>query len=103
MIAGWSEADASLDPDPPRYMQPYFSNSTEAARGFRDLGRAWIQLGKQTRNAELSAWGERLVRESDQLQTDIQNAIARSLLHDGSETILPSIAGVREPFHVVVP
>ena len=38
MIAGWSEADACLDPDPPRYMQPYFSNSTEAARGFRDLG-----------------------------------------------------------------
>jgi hypothetical protein len=24
MIAGWSEADASLDPDPMRYMQPYF-------------------------------------------------------------------------------
>ena len=38
MIAGWSEADASLDANPARYMQPYFSNSTEASRGFRDLG-----------------------------------------------------------------
>jgi hypothetical protein len=38
MISGWSEADACLDPDPPCYMQPYLSNSTEAARGFEDLG-----------------------------------------------------------------
>ena len=41
MISGWSEADACLDPDPGWYMQPYFSNSTEAARGFRDLGLVW--------------------------------------------------------------
>jgi hypothetical protein len=103
MLAGWSEADASLDPDPPRYMQPYFSNSTEAARGFRDLGRVWTRIGKQTHSAELVKWGELLVGESEQLQTDIQNAISRSLLHEGSETILPSIAGVKEPFHIAVP
>jgi len=103
MIAGWSEADACLDPDPPRYMQPYFSNSTEAARGFRDLGQVWMKIGKQRKNAEMAAWGERLIRESKELRTDIQNAISRSLLKDGSETILPSIAGVKEPFHVVVP
>jgi len=103
MIAGWSEADACLDPDPPRYMQPYFSNSTEAARGFRDLGQVWEKIGKQRKHAEMAAWGERLIRESNELQTDIQNAISRSLLQDGSETILPSIAGVKEPFHVVVP
>ena len=50
MIAGWSEADACLDADPPRYMQPYFSNSTEAARGFRDLGFVWEMIGKKTGN-----------------------------------------------------
>ena len=103
MLAGWSEADASLDPDPPRYMQPYFSNSAEAAQGFRDLGRVWSGIGKQTHSTELVTWGERLVRESTELQSDLQTSISRSLLHDGSETILPSIAGVKEPFHVVVP
>ena len=66
MIAGWSEADACLDPDPPRYMQPYFSNSTEAARGFRDLGRVWKQIGKERNNAGLRAWGQRLERESQE-------------------------------------
>ena len=103
MIAGWSEADACLDPDPPRYMQPYFSNSTEAARGFRDLGRVWKRIGEQRKSPALIAWGDRLLRESGELQTDIQNAISRSLLKIDGETILPSIAGVQEPFHVVVP
>ncbi|MBI3475300.1 MAG: hypothetical protein HY010_06185 [Acidobacteria bacterium] len=103
MIAGWSEADACLDADPPRYMQPYFSNSTEAARGFRDLGQVWVKIGQQTKNEELSAWGKRLVAESKELQADIQNAITKSYLKVDGETILPSIAGVKEPFHVVVP
>ena len=102
MIAGWSEADACLDPDPPRYMQPYFSNSTEAARGFRDLGRAWVKIGEQTNSEDLTAWGRRLIRESEELRVDIENAISRSLLKEDGETILPAIAGVREPFHVVV-
>ena len=103
MIAGWSEADACLDPDPPRYMQPYFSNSTEAARGFRDLGQVWVKIGKDVNRAELVSWGAQLIRESEELRADIEKAISRSLLHDDGETILPSIAGVKEPFHVVVP
>jgi len=103
MLAGWSEADASLDPDPPRYMQPYFSNSAEAAQGFRDLGRVWSRIGKKQHSIELVSWGDRLVRESTELQSDLQTSISRSLLHNGGETILPSIAGVKDPFHIVVP
>jgi hypothetical protein len=103
MIAGWSEADACLDADPPRYMQPYFSNSTEAARGFRDLGRVWEKIGKQGGNAELTKWGQQLFRESEELQKDIQTSISRSIIQSEGKNVLPSIAGVKEPFHVVVP
>ena len=103
MIAGWSEADACLDPDPPRYMQPYFSNSTEAARGFRDLGLAWERIGKQTGDAHLTEWGRYLLRESEDLQNDIQTAISRSILQSQGKPVLPSIAGVKEPFHLAVP
>lgn len=103
MIAGWSEADACLDADPPRYMQPYFSNSAEAARGFRDLGQVWKKIGTQSSNTELTAWGERLVRESEELQKDLQAAISRSILQSDAKPVLPSIAGVKEPFHIVVP
>ncbi len=102
MIAGWSEADACLDADPPRYMQPYFSNSTEAARGFRDLGMVWQSIGRKAGNAELTAWGKRLVHEAAELRKDIDTSISRSLLTVDGETILPSIAGVKEPFHVTV-
>ncbi len=103
MIAGWSEADSCLDPEPQRYMQPYFSNSTEAARGFRDIGRAWQQVGRARHDAALVAWGERLQREARELRADLDRSLARSLLEVDGEQVLPAIAGVREPFHVAVP
>jgi hypothetical protein len=103
MIAGWSEADASLDPEPQRYMQPYFSNSTEAARGFRDLGHVWEKIGAQQKDGSLRAWGRRLQREAVELRKDIDAAISRSILTVDGERILPAIAGVKEPFHIVVP
>jgi len=103
MIAGWSEADACLDPQPDRYMQPYFSNSTEAARGFRDLGRVWQKIGRQKSDPALIAWGRRLQREAAELRADIQQSVQRSILTVDGEKILPSIAGVKEPFHIVVP
>lgn len=98
MIAGWSEADACLDPDPSRYMQPYFSNSAEAVRGFRDIGRVWERIGAETKNPRLSAWGDHLVHESEALRLDLRLALQRSILKENGETIIPSIAGVREPF-----
>jgi hypothetical protein len=102
MIAGWSEADACLDPEPSRYMQPYFSNSTEAARGFRDLGLVWERIARKAVQPELAAWGRRLVRESEALNGDIQKAISRSILKDQDPVCLPAIAGVTLPFHSAV-
>lgn len=43
-----------------------------------------------------------MIHEAQELQRDIQQAIARSVLQQDGETILPAIAGVHEPFHVVV-
>src|SRR5215467_1512116 len=103
MLAGWSEADASLDPEPQRYMQPYFSNGSEAARGFRDLGRVWKEIGKRSQDRELIAWGQRLEREAGELREDLDRAISRSILTVDGERILPAIAGVKEPFHIAVP
>jgi len=102
IIAGWSEADSCLDPDPPRYMQPYFSNSTEAARGFGDLGRVWQHVGTTTQSPDLANWGQKLVSESKAMEKDIQTAIRRSLLQVEGSACLPSIAGVKEPFDVAL-
>ena len=102
MIAGWSEADSCLDPDPPRYMQPYLSNSTEAERGFRDLGAVWERVGRAKRQPELAAWGLRLRQEASAIASDLQNAIARSMLTNTQPPCLPAIAGVKEPFDVAL-
>lgn len=102
MIAGWSEADACFDPDPPRYMQPYLSNSTEAARGFEDLGAVWEKIGARKHLPELTRWGQQLRQESRLLAKDIQTAIVRSLLTNTVPPCLPAIAGAAEPFHVAV-
>jgi hypothetical protein len=40
MLSGRSEADSFGYPNFPRFAQPYFSNSTEALRGFAEFGRA---------------------------------------------------------------
>lgn len=95
LIAGWSEADAVLDPDPQRYLQPYFSNTTEAARGFRDLGNVWRRIG----DAE---WGGKLVAEAEAMRRDLAVAFGQSQLTDGNANVLPAIAGVKQPFHIAV-
>jgi hypothetical protein len=100
MIAGWCEADSCLEADPARYVQPYFSNSSEAARGFRDLGDVWVQIGKARHDTSLATWGERLGRESQELSADLQRSIQRTLLPDSQPPCLPVIAGAREPFDV---
>jgi hypothetical protein len=100
LLVGWSEADAVLDEDPQRYMQPYYSNSTEASRGFRDLGRVWRKLGQARSDGALASWGDWLVSESEALRKDLVASYARSMLDDGGESVLPAIAGVRQPFHI---
>jgi hypothetical protein len=100
MIAGWSEADACLDPDPPRYMEPYLSNSTEAARGFEDLGAVWERVAKN--QPEIEGWGKKLRQEAHALTEDIQRAISRSMFTNTQPPCLPAIAGAKEPFHIAV-
>jgi hypothetical protein len=102
MISGWSEADACFDPDPPRYMQPYFSNSAEAARGFEDLGAVWERIGGNEHLPELAERGGQLRQESRALMNDLQAAMVRSLLTNTVPPCLPAIAGAKEPFHTAV-
>jgi hypothetical protein len=102
MLAGWSEADSWSDPDDARYMQPYFSNSTEAERGFRDLGRVWEQIGRQSSKPELVTWGKRLVKESESIGKDVQDSISRSILKNAQPICLPAVAGAKEPFYVAL-
>jgi len=92
MIRGWCEADSCLDPDPERYRLPYFSNTTEAVRGFRELGAAWRAMG--------DAEGDKLVQEADAMERDLHESIKRSTITSGGLACIPSIAGAGGAFDV---
>jgi hypothetical protein len=102
LISGWSEADASLELNPPRYMQPYFSNSTEAARGFHDLGAVWQRIGKLRGDEALADYGIRLMAEGAELEKDVNVAFEKSVLEIDGHRVVPAIAGAKEPFHLAV-
>ncbi len=93
IIRGWSEHDSSLKIDPYRFMQPHFSNNAEAARGFHDLGEAWIDLGHRVSDAHLLAEGQRLLSESHGMRQDMEAAIERSIDRTQSPPYIPAVAG----------
>jgi hypothetical protein len=95
MIAGWSEADSSLDKDPGRYVAPYFSNSTEAARGFRDLGKVCQAFSTKSGDTKLAAWGTRLVDEAKALRKDLDAAIADATRRLDADTLAARVRGSR--------
>ncbi len=79
LIRGWSESDSCLMEKPSLYWQPYYANSAFAARGFRDIARAWAELSPDVPGAErlAQAWhrrSETLQRQTiDSLEKNIQN------------------------------
>lgn len=95
MIAGWDEGDICFMPDPYAYEQPYFSNSTEAWRGFRDLGQVWIRIGEELDRPALVARGQTLFDEAASLREDIHAAVERSTIHTTDPPCIPTIAGYK--------
>ena len=99
LIAGRHEADISFCTptlSTHDYEQPYFSNSTEAWRGLRDLGRAWRRLGLEHGDVGLVAQGERLTMEAEALDRDLKCAIGRSWVDRNGTRTLPLFAGSRK-------
>ena len=98
MLHGRHEADVSfVHPDFLKYdfERPYFSNSTEAWRGFRDSGAMWKAMGQEQGVSSWENRGDALLKEAEALQKDILTSLERSVRMDRSGAFLPSIAGSR--------
>lgn len=96
MLHGRHEADVSfVHPDFLKYdfERPYFSNSTEAWRGFRDSGDMWKSIGRRAKNSVWESRGNDLLKEAEELRQDIVTSLERSTRMDRSGAFLPSIAG----------
>ncbi|HWG58042.1 MAG TPA: hypothetical protein VN661_03250 [Candidatus Acidoferrales bacterium] len=93
IIRGWAEHDSSLKVHPYRFMQPHFSNNAEAARGFHDLGGAWIEMGRAISDAHLQSEGRAMLAESDAMKKDMETAIAKSIDRTKNPPYMPAVAG----------
>jgi hypothetical protein len=79
LIHGWSESDSCLSPTPSLYWQPYYANNAFAARGLRDLSRAWKELAEISFQPQMAAlaqqWSERSKRLEERTVEAIKNNI----------------------------
>jgi hypothetical protein len=93
IIRGWSEHDSSLKQDPYRFMQPHFANNAEAARGFHDIGEAWLTMANKLHDHVLEAKARNLLAQSSVLRKDMESAMQRSIDGTQSPAYVPAVAG----------
>jgi len=74
-------------------MLPHFSNNAEASRGFHDLGRVWIELGKKTSDVALAKAGARLVQEAAAMKKDLFTSMGKSVDRKQNPPYMPAVVG----------
>jgi len=80
LIRGWSESDSCLMERPSLYWQPYYANSAFAARGFRDIARAWTELSPNASGAAALARG--WLKRSETLQRQTIDSLEKNMQSD---------------------
>ena len=93
IVRGWSEHDSGLKVNPFQYMLPHLSNNAEAARGFYDLGEAWVAMGRKLPDASLEKVGRNLLDEGEAMKKDLYTAIARCVDRSQNPPYLPAVVG----------
>ena len=90
LIAGWSESDACLAPRPEIWWKPYYATSAFAARGLRDLSRAWTAM-----NPRLA---QEWKRRSDILLDATLKSLDQWTLRDKTPPYVPLLPGSKLTF-----
>jgi hypothetical protein len=90
LIHGWSESDACLAPKPDTWWQPYYANSAFAARGLKDLSRAWSGMNPQL----AQAW----LKRANTLQETTIRSMEKWTLADRNPPYVPLLPGSKLTF-----
>ena len=92
LIAGWSESDACLAPEPATWWQPYYANSAFSARGLKDLAEVWPTIaGAGTRAQD---WAKR----SKALQDATVASMEKYTRNDLTPPYVPLLPGAKLTF-----
>ena len=92
LIHGWSESDACLANEPAIWWQPYFANSAFAARGLRDIGRAWPEIAHETKASQ--DW----IGRANVLQETVVASIEKNIRRDMTPPYIGPLPGSKLTF-----
>src|SRR5580693_1663407 len=79
LIRGWSESDSCLGENPSLYWQPYYANSAFAARGFKDIARAWTDLARTHPSPGIETLARGWLQRSQVLQQRTIESIEKNI------------------------
>jgi hypothetical protein len=97
LIHGWSESDSCLAPHPMVWWLPYYSHNAFAARGLKDLGRAWPAINSEKATAAeqtAAAW----LKRSQALQDSLVAALQKNIRRDMNPPYVGTYAGAQGTF-----
>lgn len=82
LISGWSESDSCLSENPSLYWRPYYANSAFAARGFKDIARAWSELARLNSSPSMETLAQGWFKRSQALQERTIESIEKNIQSD---------------------
>ncbi|MFZ0815300.1 MAG: Tat pathway signal protein [Candidatus Sulfotelmatobacter sp.] len=82
LISGWSESDSCLTENPSLYWRPYYANSAFAARGFKDIAKAWKELAHINSSPRMEKSAQGWLKRSQTLQERTIASIEKNIQSD---------------------
>ncbi len=98
LIHGWSESDSCLSPKPMTWWLPYFANNAFAARGLKDIARAWPAIhasqGSSTAGKAAADW----LKRSKILQDSVVASMRKNVRQDMNPPYIGTFPGTTLTF-----
>jgi len=98
LIHGWSESDSCLAANPSMWWLPYFGNSAFAARGLRDLARAWPGMSTSHSGTAAKQEKDEWLRRSKTLQDATIASMEKSIWKDQNPPYIGTYPGTKLMF-----
>lgn len=98
LIAGWSESDACLAPEPATWWQPYYANSAFSARGLKDIAQAWQDMARMNAISGAAPRVQDWLKRSKALQDATVSSMQKYTRNDMTPPYVPLLPGARLTF-----
>lgn len=98
LIHGWSESDACLAASPAIWWLPYYANSAFAARGLKDIGRVWPEIGKINATPALDREAHEWIKRSHVLQEATIASVERNIWKEKNPPYIGLFPGAKLTF-----